>query len=452
MDKAVFRKYRVEFAQARTGIVKSRLRLLCLLVLFIYSALTAISYLLNPAEFSKSEIFIWIFLLAAGGLSLFLNRGAKTLLAAELNSLGFVFSLIAAFLALFFIYPRYAPTSAGIFSVMMFAASFIIPWDILETAIIGAGHFAAYIALYLWPGAYPISGVRPPFTKAEFADGLMYLGVTLAFCAIIRKRDDDREKENFILMKELEAKNTQIEKELELAREIHKTLIPKSISTDKADIAVSYLPVSTVGGDYATFHMTKESNLFFLISDITGHGVPAALLVNRICGEVESLLRQNYTPGPLLKELDAFVQEHFKQTEMYLSACSGLLDFQNNKLFYSNYGHPPQILHQRRGNRICLLESQTFLLGIDSALSPPNVYEGSLSFERKDRIILFTDGLIETAGDNKQLYGIERLQAFVKGHTDENPRLFNSNLLKEVDGFRKGPVTDDIFLLTLDIK
>jgi hypothetical protein len=60
--------------------------------------------------------------------------------------------------------------------------------------------------------------------------------------------------------------------------------------------------------------------------------------------------------------------------------------------------------------------------------------------------------LIETAGDNKQLYGIERLQAFVKGHTDENPRLFNSNLLKEVDGFRKGPVTDDIFLLTLDIK
>jgi sigma-B regulation protein RsbU (phosphoserine phosphatase) len=217
-------------------------------------------------------------------------------------------------------------------------------------------------------------------------------------------------------------------------------------------VAVNYGPVSTVGGDYASFHVTREGNLFFLISDITGHGVPAALIVNRVYGEIEALKRQDPTPGTLLKELDKFVEEHFAGMNMYLSTCCGLVDFKKKQLVYSNYGHPPQILLQRKDKKICLLESQTSLLGTDMASSDSGIFEGGMNFERGDRIILFTDGLIETMDGNKEMFGMERLEEFAMGHSGEHPAAFNHSLLKRVNEFRSGPVMDDIFLLTIDIK
>jgi serine phosphatase RsbU (regulator of sigma subunit) len=175
-------------------------------------------------------------------------------------------------------------------------------------------------------------------------------------------------------------------------------------------------------------------------------------MVNRIYGETESLMSKGLMPGGLLRELDGFVQQHFSRTEMFFSVCSGLLDFKRKALYYSNYGHPPQILHQRQRNTIHLLKSQTHLLGIEAGQDPKAVFEGTLSFDNKDRIILFTDGLIETMGQDKELYGMQRLEGFARNHISDHPALFNTNLLKEVNEFRIGPVTDDIFLLVIDIK
>ncbi|MDP3804160.1 MAG: PP2C family protein-serine/threonine phosphatase, partial [Candidatus Omnitrophota bacterium] len=371
--KGQFLQYLNEFSRVRIKVIRSRLRLFCLLTLTIFIATSVLSTILNPSEFRSVELYVWAFLIAAAILVLSINRKTKTLLQAKLNSSFFAASLISALAGVFLIYPEYIRECAGFFSLIMFFISFIIPWEVLETAFIGALHFLGYTILYISSKSFVLKNI---FTPSKYVDGLIFLAVSLILCIIIRKRDDDREKENFILMKELEGKNAQMERELALARDIHKTLIPQSTSTENANIAVNYVPVSTVGGDYATFHVTKEGNLFFLIGDITGHGVPAALLVNRLYGEVESLIAQNPAPGILLKELDGFVQKHFKNTEMYLSVCSGLLDFKRNILSYSNYGHPPQILHQRRDNKIYLLESQTYLLGIDIEAGQSKIYEG----------------------------------------------------------------------------
>lgn len=64
----------------------------------------------------------------------------------------------------------------------------------------------------------------------------------------------------------------------------------------------------------------------------------------------------------------------------------------------------------------------------------------------------YVDGLIETRDADAELYGMEKLEAFVKNHTDQLPGLFNNSLLEEINAFRSGPVADDIFLLTIDIK
>lgn len=430
------------------------MRLFCWLGVGIFVVISGIYLILAPQEFRLTELFVWAFLLFTSLLVLFINKKVKSLMQAKLNALLFAVAFVAALASIFLIYPEYAIGSFAIFSLSMFVISFVIPWDLVEVMYIWIFHVIGYTFLYLWSKPITLEYVTAVFARKEYADGVIFLTATFVICIMIKKRDNAREKERFILLKELEVKNNQMEQELVLARDIHKTLIPHSTSTENTDIAVSYVPLSAVGGDYATFHVNKDGNLFFLIGDITGHGVSAALLVNRIYGEVEALIKQYFTPGALLRELDNFVQEHFQETRMYISACCGLLDFKKKILFYSNYGHPPQILHQKQANNIFLLESQTYFLGIgvDNADLRTKMFEGTLNFEDKDRIILFTDGLIETIGKDGEFFGMEKLKAFVKNYANEHPAVFNSNLLKELDKFRNGPVSDDLFLLTIDIK
>lgn len=432
---------------------KARIRFFCGFTVLLYLAVSILGILVDPAAFRKEEFLIWAFLLAAAAASVASGRRAATLAGAKAPAAGFAAATIVSLAWLFIIYPDYLAQSSEIFALGVFLISFLMPWRTAEVAAIGAFATLLYTALSVWAIAGIPQFRAQLFSAGGFIDGAIFLVNAAVICTIIRMRDASRERKSFTLMKELEEKNAQMRRELAIARDIHRTLVPRSTTTDHATVAVSYVPLLAVGGDYATFHVTKEGDLFFLIGDVTGHGVPAALLVNRIYGEVESLAAKNPAPGVLMRELSAFVQEHFQATNMYFSVCAGLLDFRRQALFYSNYGHPPQILHQHREDRICLLESQTYFLGIDdeSGGDGRSVFEGKLSFERGDRIILFTDGLIETKDAGGDMYGMTRLESFIRAHAGDRPATFNTNLLREIDGFRSGPVADDMFLVTVDI-
>lgn len=446
--------YRAAFNESSAAAFRTRLPFFCSFTILLYLAVSFLCLILDPVSFRKAEIFIWIFLIASAVLALVMNRLAGTLARAKTVTALFSLSVLVVVAALFVIYPSYLTQSSEVFALAVFLISFIMPWKTSEVIAIGALTIIGYSGVFLWAmTAFPRFKALI-LDAGGYVDGIIFLVIAILICVMVRMRDNARERESFALMKELEEKNAQMRQELAIAREVHRTLIPKSTSTDNATIAVSYIPLSTVGGDYATFHVTKEGGLFFLIGDVTGHGVPAALLVNRIYGEVENLVNKNPAPGALMMELNAFVQEHFQATNMYFSVCSGLIDFKLKKLFYSNYGHPPQILRRHKDNRIRLLESQTYFLGIDdnAAGAGQSVFEGNFAFDGNDRIVLFTDGLIETKNGADEMYGMERLEAFINERADEHPSLFNANLLKEIDAFRSGPVADDMFLVTIDIK
>ncbi|MCM8760713.1 MAG: serine/threonine-protein phosphatase [Candidatus Omnitrophica bacterium] len=452
MNKGIV-PYLKEFREAKKALFDSRLRLLSSLAVALYLALSIFYIVLKPSDFRKGEFFVWGFLLATGTLTFLASKHTKTLFQSRLNASIFTCSLVSAVVMLFCLYPAYAAQSSSVFALCVFLISFIMPWEVIEVVLIGAANAAAYSLVYLNRAGYFSSSEGAIASMGEYVDGMVFLFVCIIICTVIRHRDHTNYVKNFILMKELEKKNTQILEELALARDIQTTLIPRPTSTPRADIAVNYIPLSMVGGDYATFHHLKEGEgLFFLIGDITGHGVPAALLVNRVYGEVESLIARDPDPGKLMRQLNSFVQEHFKQTHMYFTVCAGLVDFAARTLFYSNYGHPPQILHQHKDNTIRLLESHTSFLGLDTEVGDSNVFEGSTKFDSNDRIVLFTDGLIETRNSSGALYGMESLEAFVRTHSNDSPQVFNANLLKEINAFRSGPLSDDMLLVTIDIK
>jgi sigma-B regulation protein RsbU (phosphoserine phosphatase) len=324
----------------------------------------------------------------------------------------------------------------------MFTSTLMLPWSSANAFVIGVFTLVNFAWIYRAIGTYVNDEI--------FAINIVILAVAALACAVVKRSEEILRKTDFLSRKEVEEKNAVMAKELELANRIHKSLIPRSVKHELVDIAVTYLPMLYMGGDYAKFHFEDSDKLLFMLADVTGHGVSSALLVNRIHTEVERMVREKASPGKVLKSLDDFINGDFGKMGYYLSAFAGLLDFSKGELVYSNYGHPPQILLKTKDDNVVLLTPQTFLMGI--GMDAGEVHDTVIKFSKGDRLVLFTDGITEAKGSGGELYGSDRLEMFVKAAKNVDVVEFNNKLMDNVNAFRQGKQDDDIFLMTIQTK
>lgn len=443
-------KYSNEFTIKQIDLIKNRVRLFCFLALGINFLASVLTFLFYPKEFNTKEIPLWVIMLIGMAIMLFINKKIRTIRAAKLNAYIFTALLLLLLIKTCMIYYQQAEYSAPIFLFVLFLVAFTIPWTPVDLIPITILHIAAYTLLFLYFRRY-LQGLTQFGTDIHtFFDGILFLLTGFVLCFVVRIKETDRDIENFLLLKEVEKKNEQFKQELEIATRVHNTLIPGSVSSDLVDIAVTYLPMQYIGGDYTKFHFIDSSKLIFIICDVTGHGVSAALLVNRLHTEFERLAKEGKTPGVLLKELNDFIVEDFEGTNMFLSAFCCLLDFEKKVLIYSNHGHPPQYIYKITDSSIKELEPQACLMGIFH--TDNGVHRQELHFEKGDRILLFTDGVVETKNKEKELYGSKRLEQFILNNNNQPVELFNRALLAELDLFKEGPFDDDVLILSVRIK
>ncbi|MFH1846986.1 MAG: PP2C family protein-serine/threonine phosphatase [Candidatus Omnitrophota bacterium] len=447
--KKIPAQYLCEFLSKQIAFIKSRVRLFCLLTLSIYFFATFLWFVIYPAQFYFLEVIIGLFLLAGSGVVLYLSSRANTIRKAQFNAYLFTALLLSLMVKLAVTYHESALICASIFVFTMFLVSVTIPWTPTEVIFIGFMHVLAYTVNFIFLKYSPrISG--DIFSLIQYFDGLIFLSMSFFLCVVIRRKETNRDIDNFVLLKEIEGKSTQMRKELEWATKIHKTIIPDSISNDRVDMAVSYLPVYYMGGDYVKFEFLKDDRVIFIITDVTGHGVSAALLVNRIHAEFEQLTKEGKDPGILLKELNEFIKEDFEGSDMYLSAFCGLIDFKKMSMLYSNYGHPIQYLYSRKDSQLHRLVPQASLLGLP--IEDNNVYQDDIDISAGDKVLLFTDGIIETVNKEGEEYGTEKLENFLKHNHQLPSDEFNNQLLDDVKTFKHGKFKDDICLLSMGIK
>ncbi|MEW6357868.1 MAG: PP2C family protein-serine/threonine phosphatase [Planctomycetota bacterium] len=409
--------------------------------------LDAVMEALDP-NLSAAQRIISLLIHATVIGTLFLIRCLSARLAGcrSLRMLGrfFVLFMYCAMLLLQVIYPKNLDVGASIHISVMLISCFMLPWRSRDATLIAALGVVTYTCEALKTGQF--------YEPMDYGTNLFIYGI-VAFLAVVVKRDDEnRRRHEFLLQKEIEEKNEQLERDLDLARRVQLSLVPQSVSMDEADVAVTYAPMYYIGGDYANFLLGRDGRLVFFMSDVSGHGVSAALVANRIHAEVERLMKEQIGPGELLERLDTFVTKQLEGTAMFLSAVSGVLDFREKKLVYSNHGHPPQILYQGRDGELRLMEPRSPLLGIGIPSLPPQESEADLPCGSGDRIFLFTDGVTETQGANTELFGLDRLKDFVARNGVLAPGEFNLALTGELAAFREGPIEDDIFLLTIRVK
>lgn len=448
--KRIPKIYLDDFLSGQTALIKSRVRLVSVFFVTTFVLGSLITSLILHVEITRLLVHTW--LLAAGVCvtTLVLSVKISTIRRARFAALLFT-AMCLAVLARYYAVINEPPFNVAIAYVFAFSGfSLIFPWFPHEVISVLTLHLGFYTLFLLNVRTYIYKNNVVTVDVPDYLQGYVIMFLAFWVYFIVKKCEYERNIENFVLLKEIEEKQKQMHRELELATRVHSRLIPHSASTRLADIAVTYLPVSYMSGDYAKFHVIDKHKLTFIICDVTGHGVSAALLVNALNTEFERLVKEGKSPGVLLKEMDRFIVDDFASINMYLSAFCGLLNYRSRKFTYSSYGHTPQYIYRAANSEIEKIVAQTSFLGLPA--QDENIYENEVPFRRGDQVLLFTDGLVEARGTKGEEYGDGRIEDFIRKNGALQVDLFNRQLLDEVNLFAERRLKDDIFVLNIKTK
>lgn len=239
-----------------------------------------------------------------------------------------------------------------------------------------------------------------------------------------------------------------LKKEVEIASNVQRMLFPAKLPhNSKLKAKVTYIPHSTVGGDYYDLIQKSEDEVFFCIADVSGKGMPAALLMSNFQAALRTLLRSSSDLKMIVEQLNYTIFEN-TGGEKFITFFLGHYNYKNRELKYVNAGHNPPILCWEGEMRSESLGAGTTILGAFETL--PFLEIGKRSHLKNFNIHLYTDGLTENFNDKDEEYGDERFEKYVKTNLCVEPEVFHQAFFKELEGFSNGiERMDDITLLSL---
>jgi len=237
-----------------------------------------------------------------------------------------------------------------------------------------------------------------------------------------------------------------ISEELNMARKIQLDLLPDSPpNLEGFDIEMFYRPASEVGGDYFDFFNLPDRNLGLAVADVTGKGIPAALTMAGLKGNLEAYVQSIYSISEIIQKVNessVLGEGDPNMTGLFY----GVLDLDSGNLTYVNAGHNPPLLVKREGESIWL-DKGGLILGFSTQAK----YEhGTVELESGDTLILYTDGLTEVMDSSGFEFGTERLYSVVLENRDLSAHQISSGILDAVNSYSKGlPQGDDQTLVIL---
>lgn len=252
----------------------------------------------------------------------------------------------------------------------------------------------------------------------------------------------------------LRGRYTELRAELTSARTIHEALFPKPCLHGPVRFSYVYEPMRQIGGDYlyACFTPGRASGAVVLnvvVIDVTGHGIPAALTVNRLHGELERIFAEDpgIGPGQVLSLLNRYVHLTLATHSVYVTALCFRVDALAGTLEYSSGGHPPAFLRAVDGT-IEQLDSTTFVLGACAA-ADFKAEPRSLRFMPGDVLIAYTDGATEARDARGRFLGIKGIQRLVATGRPDPHAGWSGAILRAVNQHRQGPAADDTLVIEI---
>jgi serine phosphatase RsbU (regulator of sigma subunit) len=239
-----------------------------------------------------------------------------------------------------------------------------------------------------------------------------------------------------------------IEKELAIAREIQLSFLPvRAPEIPGFEIAGTSLPHDQVGGDYYDFIPVSETRLGLAIADVSGKGIPAALIMAGFRMSLLAEIRNEFAIRAVMRKVNTLVHESTDR-DKFVTAFYGVLDFKNRALIFSNGGHNPPILLRRDGTLEYLLEGGVAL----GVLADARYEERPIALRAGDVLVLYTDGVSEAEAPSHEQFGPRRIEQCVARDMDRSAQQILDDIVAEVKRWSGDEgLNDDLTLVVVKV-
>ncbi|HPA45061.1 MAG TPA: SpoIIE family protein phosphatase [bacterium] len=242
--------------------------------------------------------------------------------------------------------------------------------------------------------------------------------------------------------------NRKIENDLKVVGDIQRSFLPQVFPRHPdLEFASFYEPSEQAGGDYYDVIEINKSRWGLLMADVTGHGTPAAVVMAITHLLMNSVVNTFRHPSTALKVINEKLNVHLAPT-FYVTMFYGVLDLDGMRLTYSSAGHDIMLLYRARTGKVEELKTDH---GFPLKLVESDEYdEQTVKFEPGDRIVLFTDGIVEMRNADGDLFGYDRLIDVICRNSRGSAQDLVDAIIRDLEVFcAQRPYKDDVTLLVL---
>ncbi|TGM02458.1 PP2C family protein-serine/threonine phosphatase [Leptospira jelokensis] len=295
------------------------------------------------------------------------------------------------------------------------------------------------------------SGKNIYLTQYGFLVLMILSGVAISYrnakneseLSILTKDLETRVKERTI---ELRAKNQDLEQDLFFASQLQSYLLPKNHpNTNGIRIHTTYLPMRQVGGDLYDWVELDENRLIVLISDVAGHGVPAAFVSSMVKVQFRELAKTIHSPKLILEHMNQSLTSLV--SKYFITACCALIDTKENTIIFSTAGHPNPILFNKIQNRFEFMNMKGPIIGWRESFT---FSEWKHDIQKGDRYFFFTDGVTEARAENK-LFGESKILDLLEKGKDKDIKTLSQEIVVQITKYSEAELKDDVTFFFVDI-
>lgn len=262
----------------------------------------------------------------------------------------------------------------------------------------------------------------------------------------VQERTEELEK----VLNDLKIKDDQIQKQLDMASVIQRSILLTKIDDwNELKFSVKYNAMEKIGGDFYDVFQLKDNKIGVLIADVSGHGIPAALVTAMAKISFGNAGYQFDSPKRIFQEVNKNIIDHMK-TQDYMTCFMAVIDDDYN-ITYSNASHQKAIIFRKETGAIELLDTNGLFIGaLEEARD--TYEEKTTKLEYGDRLILYTDGIPEAQNKNREEYTNDRFEKSILNSKDLSLEEFTDALLRDVHSHigEMGAI-DDISILIVEL-
>jgi sigma-B regulation protein RsbU (phosphoserine phosphatase) len=234
-----------------------------------------------------------------------------------------------------------------------------------------------------------------------------------------------------------------LDKELQVAAEIQRLLIPQQMPVlPFLDISATYIPCKEVGGDFYDVLQLDDDRLIFIIADVSGKGIPGAMVVSNMQATLRGLLQYSSDLLSVVKRLNETI---IRQTtaDRFITFFIGLYDHRQSTITYINAGHNPPLIIDDNG---AIKELRTG--GIFIGFTPWDYQSETVTFDKDHTFVMYTDGLVEAMNEQEEEFGLDTLKKIIElGHHSSSAYLKDEIMRRVKNHIGIKPLEDDFTLL-----